>query len=299
MSEIVQVKGNTYCIKTSTAYIPFYVIKDKDIIMLDCGYVLQDQKIKHLLDEGGYKVKAIVISHAHTDHAGCANSFREYYGAKIYETQLDSSSTRSNETLRGLWPRIKMSIIEAKYQYMIIQPDVIMDDGTDDIVVEGVTFKRMRLPGHIAGQYGFVTPDDVAYLADAAFSDDKIASMKLVFYQDWTLAEETLLKIRELNNSVYILPHQGITEDIQLTADHNLQYMHGLIDQILALAPDWINEDDYMESIFNHFEIHGNKVERYRTVVNLIKNIIYYMEDHNMLENRMEDFRVQYRAVKE
>lgn len=42
---ILEIKGNTYCIDTGSTYIPFYKINSEDIIMLDTGLKNRERKI--------------------------------------------------------------------------------------------------------------------------------------------------------------------------------------------------------------------------------------------------------------
>ena len=68
--DIKRIKGNTFCIDTGMTYIPFYKINDKEIILLDSGWIKEREGIDRLLNENKFKVVGILCSHAHIDHIG-------------------------------------------------------------------------------------------------------------------------------------------------------------------------------------------------------------------------------------
>ncbi|MEQ8199457.1 MAG: MBL fold metallo-hydrolase, partial [Clostridiaceae bacterium] len=94
--DILNVKGNTYCIDTGMTYIPFYKINNEEIIMLDTGLKRGEREgIEEGLENNNFKVRAIINSHAHIDHMGNNAYFKNKYNSIIampaYEAVICSS----------------------------------------------------------------------------------------------------------------------------------------------------------------------------------------------------------------
>ena len=68
---VINVKGNTYCIDTGMAYVPFYKVNEKEIIMLDTGLMKGGRKIiDEVIEINNFKLCGIINTHAHIDHSG-------------------------------------------------------------------------------------------------------------------------------------------------------------------------------------------------------------------------------------
>lgn len=72
-------------------YVYVYLIStDKGCILIDSGVYNSESVIEKAILESGHKVndlKAIFLTHAHPDHIGTANYFREKYGTMIYASE--------------------------------------------------------------------------------------------------------------------------------------------------------------------------------------------------------------------
>ena len=103
--ELLHVLGNTYAAVAATALLPVYKLNDRDVVLIDTGYAKLDRSsLTNLIDQQGWRVRAVLCSHAHFDHTGNVRYLQERYGAKaaIY---LIEAGISVNPVRRTVSPR--------------------------------------------------------------------------------------------------------------------------------------------------------------------------------------------------
>lgn len=123
-------------------------------ILIDCGddYNL----IKNTEMELGLKVKAILLTHAHFDHSGCAKRLQDD-GASIYISKLDAPKLKSTDNLAF---HFGMKFEELTADYTFFDGDVLN--------VLGIEIKVIATPGHTDGSVCFII-DNKLYSGDTLF----------------------------------------------------------------------------------------------------------------------------------
>lgn len=120
------------------------------LVLIDCLYPYP--KYVEMIEDGlrtlalsPENIQAILVTHAHFDHFGQADYFREKYGAKIYMSKTDYDFARSlTECARGLMP--------LPYEVW----DFI---GEGDVLTFGETVIHVvETPGHSPGGLSFLFP---------------------------------------------------------------------------------------------------------------------------------------------
>lgn len=150
MSEIHRIKcGNVNC---------YIVVNGTDGILVDVGKrEFADRVIRAC---GPYRIRLIVLTHAHYDHAENTARMADVLGAPIAMSGEDCDLISSNEaqplsaeTIPGKIV-LAASLIEFRRRRMPeFKPDVLLHDG-DSLAGYGIDARIVALPGHTRGSVG-------------------------------------------------------------------------------------------------------------------------------------------------
>jgi len=119
-----------------------YVIGDeaeKKAVIIDPGD--EPERILELIHEKGFKVSAIICTHAHFDHVGAAGDIKKSTGADILLHKADLDTYARAKDQAAFWG---YSLDD------LPKPDGYIDDG-DEVSVGSLKFKVMHTPGHSQG----------------------------------------------------------------------------------------------------------------------------------------------------
>ena len=161
----------------------YFVVNDNgDAVVIDSGE--NYKKIKETEKTYGFKIKAVLLTHAHFDHSGSAKKLQDD-GAKVYISKIDAPKLLNDGNLGYRFGR-KFECLTADYTF---------EDG-DTITVCGMDFKVMATPGHTDGSVCFII-NDMIFSGDTLFngcvgrtdfpsgnSADMISSVKKLFALD-------------------------------------------------------------------------------------------------------------------
>lgn len=148
---------------------------DEGLILLDAGY----PQAKHLLFASiirlGFNpadVRWIILTHAHTDHFGASNEFRNLYGTKVALSRVDAESMREKPFRAvGSFATVPMPVIDRE-----------LEDG-EIFSFGGKEIRCVLTPGHTLGTMSFffnVTDNGKTYLA-GQFGGAGVNALKLPY----------------------------------------------------------------------------------------------------------------------
>ncbi len=133
----------------------YFLVNDVgEAVVVDCGE--NYKKIKQAESDNGFKIKAVLLTHAHFDHSGCAKKLQDD-GAKIYVSKIDAPKLTNDLNLSADFGR--------KFEYL--NADFTFDDG-DVLEVCGLKFKVILTPGHTDGSTTFLI-EDMLFTGDTLF----------------------------------------------------------------------------------------------------------------------------------
>lgn len=128
--------------------------EEGNLVVIDPGE--NYKKIKEAEQNLGMKIKAVLLTHAHFDHAGCAKKLQDD-GALIYVSELDAPKLKNEYNLGSHFGR-KFEYLTADFTF----------DGGQTIDVLGIKFKVLSTPGHTDGSVCFML-DNMLFTGDTLF----------------------------------------------------------------------------------------------------------------------------------
>ena len=132
----------------------FLVNDENEAVVIDSGesYKL----IKQTEQKYGFKIKAVLLTHAHFDHAGNAKKLQDD-GASVYIGKKDAPKLLNEGNLSSDFGR--------KFDYL--NADYTLSDG-EKISVCGFDFKVIETPGHTDGSVCYLI-DNMLFTGDTLF----------------------------------------------------------------------------------------------------------------------------------
>lgn len=270
--ELLHVLGSTYAAAATTALLPIYKLTDRDIVLIDTGYAKLDRSaLTNLIDENGWRVRAVLCSHAHWDHTGNVRYLQQRYGAQAAISLIEAGISVNPDSYRANYVALTYGKSRELFLEECFTADRVIFPQDDHIDVDGARFGVLPLPGHSAGHIGFVTPDGVAYIGDCLLDSHEIAGAKLPTSMYIARDLESKESLRGADYPAYILAHkQVITDPAQLPAliDENIAFIHRKADELLEdltdgmTFSDWIYAFCQRENIRTKQELKFSIVER-------------------------------------
>lgn len=186
MSEIKIGKMTIGIAMTNTYFI--YKEGSKDAIVIDPadrGELIYDK-----LNEKGFDVKAILLTHGHFDHIWGVEKLKEKSGAIVYASLLEKDFLAN--------PDANMSAHYDRPCKLI--PDIFLKDD-EEFEVANISIKMLSTPGHTLGgccyyikEAGFLISGDTLFLESVGRTDFKGGSMSTL--------------VRSINDKLLVLPDE-------------------------------------------------------------------------------------------
>ena len=291
------VKGNTYCIVTGYSRLPVYKLDEKNVIMIDSGLPREWAGIEQCLDREELFVKAVITSHYHPDHIGNHLALRRKYGAKLYLSPFAANAKADPMNLLGSMVGITTYRQVKKHFGESFIPDFLIDWNAPTVEAEGVVFQILQLPGHCPEHMGFITPDNVGYVADTVLSKNIIEHLRSTFTTCVELELASKEKLTQLQCDKYIVAHNAVCDSITELALQNRDHM---LDR-LALLEDIACEYMDLDTLIARFlEVTNNVPDSVRKVAGTRHNLIPlvdYLMDTGRFTARAENGYVQYKKA--
>ncbi|KYH28359.1 MBL fold metallo-hydrolase [Clostridium colicanis] len=294
--KIKEIKGNTFCIDTGMTYIPFYKLNDEEIIMLDSGWKEGEREgIESLLEKNKLKVAAIICSHAHIDHIGNNAYFKEKYNCVIAMSVHEAHICSSAINLKSYYSTQSLSEVEQHLGHMVCETDIMISDEQNKICVCGVKFDIVHTPGHSPAHISIITPDNVAYVADALISYEVMEGAKMPYA--FILREDlkSKEKLYNLKCSKYVIAHKGIYDDITKLISDNIKFYKQRAESIYELMEDNMTLEEILKVVIKSFDIGVKSVQKYIIIERMLRSYVEYLTEIGKVKLVIEDRIVRYK----
>jgi hydroxyacylglutathione hydrolase len=293
--EILEVKGNTYCIDTGMTYIPFYKINDEEIIMLDTGWKKGEREgIEDILESNNFRVAGIINSHSHNDHIGNGAYFKNKYNSIIAMSAYEALICSSEINLKVYYGNQTLKSVKEHYGHMVCETDIKITEDQNEISVCGVNFKILHTPGHSPAHICIITPDDVAYLGDCLISYEVMKGAKMPYAYILSEDMKSKGKLYDLKCSKYVVAHKGMYDNITKLIDDNIDFYENRAARVYEVIDGAMTMEDIMKAVTESFHINVNNIYKYYFIERMLKSYVDYLYEIEKLKLIMEDGFLKY-----
>lgn len=134
-----------------------YLVGQNDqVVMIDPGTVLD--QVDQVIEQKGYQLQAIVLTHGHADHIGGVEYFRDKYGVDVYIHEDDEEMIKN--------PRQNLS--QGVYGYEISIEDALTYRDRDRLDLGDIRLEIIHTPGHTKGSSCLLIDGDL-FTGDTLF----------------------------------------------------------------------------------------------------------------------------------
>jgi glyoxylase-like metal-dependent hydrolase (beta-lactamase superfamily II) len=176
-----------------------YIVKGKEnhCIVIDPG--AEAENILQSIDEEGWTVDAILLTHGHFDHIMAVDQIREKTRAKVYAASTEEKLLRT--------PELNCTIMGADIA-LGVEADCLLDDG-QVFDIAGLNVQAIFTPGHTAGSVCYYFKEAaVLFCGDTVFLES-VGRTDLPTGNSTAIIESLNEKILTLPDEVHIYPGHG------------------------------------------------------------------------------------------
>jgi glyoxylase-like metal-dependent hydrolase (beta-lactamase superfamily II) len=146
-----------------------------ELALVDAGSGYRPQRTLEEIERSGFelaRIKHVLLTHKHADHAGAADEFRRLTGARVYGTAATAAAVGdADEFDRRLDRARRVGVYPPDYHFPGVTVDSVVGDG-ETVAVGSLALQVVETPGHCEGHCSFVmqSPSGACLFAgDAVF----------------------------------------------------------------------------------------------------------------------------------
>jgi len=242
-----RIQGSTSFLPLEHTNVGLYVHKKRAVLIDSGYTEADAERIADLLESEVITLEAILNTHAHPDNCGGSYYLKKRLGCKVYISQAQrtflENPSRSNyiamvqaaagkekealaeqalppvvEEGSEATPAAEVALPEALleeevfFKRAVIQPKPCLADGVLNpnrpfVMSNGKAFTIVDLSGHVVGQYGIITPDNVFFIADALYTFDELCDKPIPYLESVEQFKKTLDVLLQTPYSDFVPTH--------------------------------------------------------------------------------------------
>lgn len=292
MFELVQVGEKSYYIN-SPAKIGVYKANGSDVCLIDSGNDKDaGRKVRKILDENGWNLKAIVNTHSNADHIGGNNYLQKQTNCKIFANGIEAAFTRR--------PILEPSFLYGGYPCRELRHKFLLAAESDavDITDEGFPkeLEVIPLPGHFFDMIGIRTPDNTVFLADCISSRAVLEKYQISFIYDVAAYLETLDKVEAMQADVFVPAHAEASGSIGELVRLNRDKVYEIADKLLSICSAPAGFEKILKEVFDAYRLAMN-FEQYVLVGSTVRSYLSWLSDREKVRAVFENNELAWQRV--
>lgn len=292
MYELIQAAPRTYYIQCP-ARMGIWKLSDTDAVLIDSGGDKDaGRKLQKLFDSQGWRLTAILNTHANADHNGGNALLQQRLGAPAYAPGIDAAIT-SHPILEPAFLYGGYPCKPLRNKFLLAQPSDCRPL-TAEVLPEGLTM--LPLPGHFFDMCGFRTADEVWFLADCLSGANIVEKYHVNFIYDVAAYLETLDKVCTLEGRLFLPAHAEPTEDIRPLAALNRAKVLEICQLILDFCREPLCFEEVLQSVFRHYQLTMD-FNQYVLVGSTVRSYLSYLLDKGALTAEFADSKLLWRTI--
>lgn len=268
MPHLVQLAENTFCL-TGATNVGIVRIGGDDVCLVDSGPDAEaGRRVLEVLDERGWRLKAILCTHFHADHTGANAYLQGRTGCPVLLPAGELAFARS----RRLAPTLLAggSAPSALFGPMFVPEPYDAGAVTAEALPDG--FETVGLPGHSFDMAGYRTPDGVLFVADVLASERTLATYRVPFVLDVGAHLNTLEAVAGMEAVAFVPAHAQPCRDASGLARRNVEATLEVADMVWAGCEGGATAEQIVAGVvsssmvprtFEHLALVGSTVRSY------------------------------------
>lgn len=292
MFELVKVGERSYYIE-SPAKIGLYLGENSDVYLIDSGNDKDaGRKVRKILDDNAWNLKAIINTHSHADHIGGNHYLQSQTNCKIFASRIETAFTR--------YPVLEPSFLYGGYPCSDLRHKFLMAAESDVLDITDEAFPKelsiIPLAGHSFDMIGIRTPDDTVFLADCISSKGTLEKYQIGFIYDVEAYLETLSRVEAMEAAIFVPAHTEPTRDINELVLLNRSKVFEIAEKIYFMCKLPLVFEEILKNLFDEYSLTMN-FEQYVLVGSTVRSYLSWMKNSGKITAIIENNRFMWQTV--
>lgn len=292
MYELHQLGTHTYYIQCP-AKIGVYRTDADDVYLIDSGNDKEaGRRVRKILDENGWRLKAIINTHSNADHIGGNRYLQQQTGCQVFAKGIEKAFTE--------FPILEPAFLYGGYPCRDLRHKFLLAAQSEVTPITDPSFPQeleiLDLPGHFFDMIGIRTPDDVVFLADCVSSADTLNKYQISFLYDVTAYLETLDKVEQLSAAMFVPAHADAAPDVKELVRKNRDKVQEIAGKLLDVLKTPMCFETLLKHIFDDYSL-TMTFEQYALVGSTVRSYLSWLKDSGKAEARFEENYVLWQSV--
>ena len=292
MTELVQVTERCHYF-SGPVKVGLVRLEGDEVCLIDSGNDKSAGKaVRKALQEHGFHLKAIYLTHAHADHSGGCRYLQTQTGCRVYAPGAECAV--------ACHPLLEPSLLYGGYPYRELRGKFLMAAAceAEPLCTEALPsgWEMIPLPGHFLDMVGFRTPDDVVYVADSLSSRETLEKYRICYTYDVAATLRTLEMLQGMQARLFIPAHAEPTADIAPLARYNEEQIRALAELILQLCAAPRSFEELLQSVADACGLVLND-EQYVLIGSTLRSYLSWLRESGRVQTRFEANRMLWSAA--